>query len=115
VFGLDKGKASAIPQLEKMGQLIHAVRMLEMLDAAFTMLGPDTDTLEEVLRDLGGRHLRYGVRPQHFPYLGQALVHALRTAIPEQWNDSVEAAWMEVYEELSGEIMHSMLEEMGRE
>lgn len=95
-----------------MGQLVHAVRMLEMLDSVFTMLGPDTEVLEEVLRDLGGRHLSYGVRPQYFPYLGQSLVHALRQAIPEHWDDSVEDAWTQVYEELSGEIMRSMLNAM---
>lgn len=94
-----------------MGQLIHAVRMLQMLDSAFSMLGPDTETLEEMLQELGERHVRYGVKPSYVPFLGKALVASLSKAIPEKWDDKVEAAWIEVYEELSGELMRSMLDQ----
>jgi hypothetical protein len=35
--------------------------MIPMFDAALNMLGPDTETLNEILNDLGKRHIKYGV------------------------------------------------------
>jgi len=63
--------------LKSSGNLIHAVRMIYMFDAALSMLGPDTEMLEEVLHDLGRRHIGYGVSPHCYPFMGQAVVYAL--------------------------------------
>jgi hypothetical protein len=41
--------------------------MIHMFDAALSMLGPDTETLNEILTDLGKRHIKYGVLPHFFP------------------------------------------------
>lgn len=38
-----------------------------------------------------------------------ALFHALRESLGDKWTPSVEEAWTEVYEELSGAIMLSIL------
>ena len=38
-----------------------------------------------------------------------ALFYALRETIGENWTDSVQEAWTEVYDELSGDIMKSIL------
>ena len=49
-------------ELKEFGHLGHAVRMFEMFDAALNMLGPDMETLNEILTDLGKRHIGYGVK-----------------------------------------------------
>ena len=51
--------------------------MIYMFDAPLSMLGPDTEMLEEVLHDLGRRHIGYGVSPHCYPFMGQAVVYAL--------------------------------------
>ena len=106
------------------------------------MLGPDTETLEEILSELGKRHIKYGVSPvrnerflgcfcrtgrgkgnsqslfarlilsqfQHFfPFMGQAVVYALSETLKDEWTKEIEDAWVEVYDELSAEIMKSIL------
>jgi hemoglobin-like flavoprotein len=62
-------------------------------------LGPDTEVISETLEKLGKRHAKYGVKAQYFPYMGQALIHA-----PE-----MNEAWIDVYDEISGEIMKVIL------
>lgn len=83
--------------------------MIYMFDAALSMLGPDIETLEEVLHDLGKRHIGYGVSPHFFPFMGQAILYALSICLGDAWNDDLKESWLEVYDELSGDIMKSIL------
>lgn len=109
VFGFTEDYNPTADELDKSGNLLHAVRMIHMFDAALSMLGPDIDTLNEVLEDLGKRHIRYQVKPHYFPYMGKAIRYALAEALGDQYTKDVEAAWVEVYDELSGAIMKSIL------
>jgi len=83
--------------------------MIHMFDAALNMLGPDTETLLEILEELGRRHIQYGVKAHYYPFMGQALVHALKETIGKAMTPEVTEAWIEVYELLSGEIMKTIL------
>jgi hemoglobin-like flavoprotein len=83
--------------------------MIHMFDAALNMLGPDTETLNEILTDLGKRHIKYGVLPHYFPFMGHAVVYALKESIGDSMTPEVTEAWVEVYDELSGTIMKSIL------
>lgn len=67
-----------------------------------------TETLDEILFELGKRHVKYGVSPHFFPFMGQALLFALESALGNHWNDDLKEAWVEVYDELSGGIMKSI-------
>lgn len=109
VFGFAIDYNPSGSELGRMGILIHAIRMIHMFDAALNMLGPDTDTLRDVLQQLGKRHIRYGVKPAFFPYMGKALLETLAETLGDYWTPEMEAAWTVVYEQLSGEIMRSIL------
>jgi hemoglobin-like flavoprotein len=89
--------------------MIHAVQMITMFDKALNMLGPDTEILNEMLTDLGKRHIKYGVLPHYFPFMGHAVVYALKETIGDTMSPDVMEAWVEVYDELSGTIMKSIL------
>ena len=73
------------------------------------MLGPDPDTLTEVLADLGERHIRYGVKAHYFPSVGVAMTYALKKTLKDTWTDEMEIAWCEVYDEMSADLMQSIL------
>jgi hemoglobin-like flavoprotein len=109
VFGFTRDYDPDLKELKDSGNLIHAVRMIDTFDAALNMLGPDTETLNEVLTDLGKRHIKYGVLPHFFPFMGQAVVYALKEFIEDSMTPEVTEAWIEVYDELSGTIMKSIL------
>jgi hemoglobin-like flavoprotein len=84
--------------------------MIHMFEAALHMLGPETETLNEILTDLGKRHIQYGVLPHYFPcVMGHAVVYALKETIGDSMSPDVTEAWVEVYNELSGAIMKSIL------
>lgn len=83
------------------GFLAHARGVIHTVDAAVSMLGPDLGPLVEVLKDLGGRHVAYGVVPEHYPIVGEALLKTLEAALGEEWTPQVEEAWTAIYEVIS--------------
>ncbi len=55
------------------------------------------DDVERVITALATRHLHYGVKPEHYQTVGQALFWTLETMLGERWDDHTRAAWTEVY------------------
>ena len=43
------------------------------------------ETFAPTLRDLGARHAAYGVRPEHYPIVGEALVRTLAAHLGPAW------------------------------
>jgi len=71
---------------------------LQMIGTVVDMLGPDMDTFEDILLDLGQRNVRYGVEPEFYVSLGQALMEVLSENLtPEEFSPKVKADWVEVY------------------
>lgn len=88
--------------------LKHAAYMIQMLDRALNMLGPDSELLGEILCDLGKKHARMGVTADMFPYMGEALLATLRETLSTDFTPAVEAAWKQVYQVLADGIVSSM-------
>lgn len=58
----------------------------------------DPDAVERLLQRMGAAHARnHAVIAEHYPYVGRALVRAVRDLSP-RWSSSVGAAWVQVYE-----------------
>ena len=55
------------------------------------------DVLATALKDLGSRHLRYGVLPDHYPMVGSTLLKALSICLQSAWTSATEQAWSEAY------------------
>lgn len=51
-----------------------------------------------VLEELGRRHVGYGVRPEHYDTVGEALLFALGRALGDGFTPEVEQAWAEAYQ-----------------
>lgn len=69
-----------------------------MIGKVIDMLGPDMDTVEDILIDLGERHVRYGVMPEYYVSLGEALMSTLEANLrPADFDQKVKAAWVETY------------------
>jgi methyl-accepting chemotaxis protein len=68
-----------------------------MLDVAVNMLGPDLDPVTHALKELGERHLAYGVIPDHYPIVGQALLSTLEAALGDGWTPQVKEGWTAIY------------------
>lgn len=84
----------------------HAVGVVRMLDAAVNMLGPDLDVVTAVLEGLGARHVQYGVLPEHYPIVGQALLETLEAALgPDGWTDDVKLGWATIFSFVSSTMI----------
>ncbi|KAL7557009.1 hypothetical protein ACA910_002254 [Epithemia clementina (nom. ined.)] len=85
---------------------MHAAYMIQMLDTAMNMLGPDCELLTEIMQDLGRKHIRYGVRAEYFPVMGEALVYTLKKVLGDQkFGEKEIRAVQETYNDLSGDMI----------
>jgi len=53
--------------------------------------------LEKELEESGLRHAGYGVRDEHYPLVGAAMLHMLATVLGDRWTPAVAAAWTDFY------------------
>ena len=80
------------------------VGMLSMIVARLDR--PDTITHE--IRQLAKRHEGYGVKPEHYAAVREALLWTLEKGLGKDWNDDVGRAWGACYDALT----KAMLEEV---
>jgi hemoglobin-like flavoprotein len=66
------------------------------------------DELAPSLRAEGRRHLAYGARPEHFPVLTRAFVHALRDVLGDRHDAEIERAWVAVLERIGSAMLEGM-------
>ena len=88
--------------------LMHAAYLVQMLDTALNMVGPDIELLTEIMHELGAKHVRYGVKPEMFPIMGEAIITALKSSLNDKFTTSIEEAWKETFSELSGDMVRGM-------
>jgi len=69
--------------------------MTHMLKHAVYALSRPED-IQLGLREMGRRHHRYGVRPEHYPVVREVLIHTLEAALGEDWTAPVARAWTNI-------------------
>lgn len=83
-------------------------KLCQALVAAIqALVEPDryAEHMEGDLRVLGRQHSqRWGVLPEHYPYVGHALVQAVREVTGE-WTAATSSAWVWVYDWLSAHML----------
>jgi hemoglobin-like flavoprotein len=88
----------------------HATVLVQMIETAIGMLGPDIELLTEIMTGLGKKHVAYGVTPDMFPVLGQCLIDTLAECLnddtPGSFSTASRDAWEEVYFGLATDILH---------
>lgn len=56
---------------------------------------------------LGARHeLKYGVRPEHFANMREALLYAVRNLLGSDYNDEIGKVWAETFDMLAHSMQH---------
>ena len=77
------------------------VKLITMLATAVNNLH-QLNTILPAVRDLGGRHRRYGVTAEHYAPVGAALLWTLEQGLGPAFTPDVETAWGEAYAALAG-------------
>ncbi len=73
----------------------QGIKLIEMLSYAVSSLD-DLEGLVPALEDLARRHLRYGVRAEHYGLVAQALLDTLTRELGEAFGEAEKAAWTKV-------------------
>lgn len=55
------------------------------------------EMLENALKGLGTRHVKYGVLPEHYPMVGSALLKTFGSVLKDEWTDEIKQAWIDAY------------------
>lgn len=78
------------------------------LVAMLTMIVSRLQVIEEVADEisaLGRRHVGYGVRPEDYPVVGQALIWMLEQRLEHHWTPETREAWELMYRQLSARMI----------
>jgi hemoglobin-like flavoprotein len=61
------------------------------------------------MTDLGMKHVRYGVKPEMFPFMGDALMHTLETTLKSDFTEDIKESWVIVYSALSEDMIRGQV------
>lgn len=67
----------------------------------------DLDKILPAARGLAVQHVPYGVRPEHYAVVGEALIWTLRQGLGEAFTTETEAAWIAAYGALSAVMIEA--------
>jgi hemoglobin-like flavoprotein len=75
-------------------------KLMQVMDGVVTGLS-QVDRLEPIVRQLGQRHVGYGVEDRHYLTVGEALLWTLDRGLKEDFTEDVRAAWAIAYDTLT--------------
>ncbi|MEM9734993.1 MAG: globin domain-containing protein [Pseudomonadota bacterium] len=67
----------------------------------------DLEVCREMTRDLARRHVGYGVRPEHYPKVGEAVLATVAMVMADGMTDEIGAAWREAYDAIAGSMIET--------
>ncbi|TLV02206.1 globin domain-containing protein [Dyadobacter luticola] len=93
LFELDPSlQAMFPPDMEQQNR-----KLIDMI----TYMVSHLQAMENVQRDIdamAARHAGYGVRPEHYKTVGDALKWVLEQRLGDQWDEETREAWTELYD-----------------
>jgi hemoglobin-like flavoprotein len=71
-------------------------KLMTMIGAAVNGLSR-LESIVPAVQSLGRNHVDYGVKPEHYPVVGAALLWTLEQGLGEDWNPDLAEAWTNAY------------------
>lgn len=72
------------------------------------------DTILPVVKELGVKHVGYGVKDEHYDIVGGALLFTLEKGLGDDWNDDLKDAWAETYGTVAGVMKDAAAEAVAK-
>lgn len=98
-----------MPYLEKLFHTPKEEQSRKLIEMLSVIVGR-LDRLEELteeIKQLGIRHVQYGVKEQHYKAVGSALLWTLRQGLGNDWNEKVDEAWATCFQILSETMINA--------
>lgn len=107
VFGFNEKDVDAIYDSQKF--LDIGKKFIEIVDQVVDMLGPDLQTVAEVLMDLGKKyHTKYNMQPEYYSALARALIDQIEEILgSKRFATRTKSCWVQVYGALAKVISPS--------
>lgn len=74
----------------------QGAKLMKMIGIAVRGL-TDLDSIVPAVKNLGARHVGYGVKEAHYATVGSALLWTLEQGLGDAFTDEVKGAWTDVY------------------
>lgn len=71
-------------------------KLMQILGVAVSSLN-NLDAIVPTVQDLGRRHVQYGVRPQHYNTVAEAILWMLAQTLGATFTAEIKQSWTEVY------------------
>ena len=68
------------------------------------------EVLSDMLRELGQLHVSHGIRPEHYPLVGTALLETFADFLGKHWTQEHHDAWVKGYEAVSSLMLQGAQE-----
>jgi len=81
-------------------------KLLAMISYVIVKLDRLDVILSEVAK-LAQRHVVYGVKPDHYSIVGEALLWTLEKGLGDNWNKETKEAWIACYSLLAGAMINA--------
>lgn len=78
-------------------------KLIDMLNVVVARLD-HLETLTTEIDAMGKRHVTYGAQPQHYEWVGAALLWTLKRGIGMDWTPELEEAWTICYQSLAAQM-----------
>ena len=88
------------PDLVPLFDGVNMQQQRKMLANAIVFIVENLDAMEiasGTLEEMGRRHVGYGAQAEHYPAVGECLIHALGTVSGDDWSDELQSQWTEAY------------------
>jgi nitric oxide dioxygenase len=88
------------PELRAMFSTDIRVQASKLMDTLAYVIGqlPDGPDLVPTLQKLGRRHVAYGVKPEHYDQVAEALLWTVERFFGDEWTPQLRAAWVALYD-----------------
>ena len=101
------------PSVKPMFEGTDMARQRAMLLSALVLLRKslrDLDAAVPTLKRLGGRHVAYGARPEHYAVVGNVLIGAMAHVAGPAWEPRFGKAWSEAFGVVAGVMLEGAAE-----
>ena len=82
----------------------QGMRFMSTLGVIIRLLD-DPESLQPHLARLAEGHAAFGVKPEHFQPMGQALIQTMQETLGEDFSEDAAAAWEAAYAHMAGEMI----------
>lgn len=86
----------AVKPLFKTGTVEQGKKLMMSINTVVNSLDK-IEAMVPIIQDMGRRHVGYGVKPQHYDTVGEALLWTLDTGLGPAFTPEVKEAWASAY------------------